>query len=299
MGFTGLARWLNAPPNGLQLISDNILRNHNGAYRGKWYLTVKSFRSTLGQIPGFTIPSERIICALTMNENVFVLLEDPLAPTRADIIANPSDGNVYQPTHYRNTFLTLTPPGALEQLLNQLKARWIPVRQSTASNIGQRGQAAGPQLVIDGHVFGIGSDWIVRVGNVILAGGAVKGMILEAEYLPLPTLKSPTADGTSELVSNLLISVLPNIKDARTLAIAISDSQWEDFLWDREDEEREQESKMGVQKNAEKHPSDGVHYYGDEELPMKKNQKGDWTGVDRDRRSAYLIIGSLRSETIL
>ncbi|KAL0574534.1 hypothetical protein V5O48_007426 [Marasmius crinis-equi] len=229
-----------------------------------------------------------------MNDNVFVLLEDPLAPTRADIVANPPEGTTFQPTHYRNTFLTLSPPGALEQLLSQLKARWIPVRQSSNSNMGQRGQASGPQLVIEGHIFGIGTDWIVRVGNVILAGGAVKGMILEAEYLPLPSLKSPAADGTSELVSNLLISVLPNIKDARTLAIAISDSQWEDFLWDREDEEREQE-----QRTTEKDVADGeVHFYGDEDLPVK-NQKGDWTGVDRDRRSAYLIIGSLRSETIL
>ncbi|KAJ8086672.1 hypothetical protein PM082_005495 [Marasmius tenuissimus] len=296
MGFTGLARWLNAPPNGLQLISDNIKRNHSGEYRGKWFLSVKSFRSTLGQIPGFQIPSERIICALTMNENVFVLLEDPLAPTRADIVANPSDGNVYQPTHYRNTFLTLSPPGALEQLLSQLKARWVPVRQSANTNMGPRGQASGHQLVIDGHIFAIGTDWIVRVGNVILAGGAVKGMILEAEYLPLPSLTSPAADGTSELVSNLLISVLPNIKDARTLAIAISDSQWEDFLWDREDEEREKEET----KPEKDIPDDEVHFYGDEDVPVSvKNQKGDWTGVDRDRRSAYLIIGSLRSETIL
>ncbi|KAK1236616.1 hypothetical protein PQX77_000168 [Marasmius sp. AFHP31] len=231
-----------------------------------------------------------------MNENVFVLLEDPLAPTRADIVANPSDGNVYQPTHYRNTFLTLSPPGALEQLISQLKAPWVPVRQSSNTNMGPRGQASGHQLVIDGHIFAIGTDWIVRVGNVILAGGAVKGMILEAEYLPLPSLKSPAADGTSELVSNLLISVLPNIKDARTLAIAISDSQWEDFLWDREDEEREKE-----ETKAEKDiPDDEVHFYGDEDVPVSvKNQKSDWTGVDRDRRSAYLIIGSLRSETIL
>lgn len=95
-------------------------------------------------------------------------------------------------------------------------------------------------------------------------------------------------------MSNLLISVLPNIKDARTLAIAISDSQWEDFLWDREDEEREKEQTM-----AEKDvPDNEVHFYGDEDVHVK-DQKGDWSGVDRDRRSAYLIIGSLRSETIL
>jgi hypothetical protein len=82
------------------------------------------------------------------------------------------------PTHYRTTFLTIRPPGALEQLLAQLKARWVSVRQSTTSGT-QRGQSSGQQLTIDGYIFAIGSDWLVRVGNVVLAGGAVKGMLLE------------------------------------------------------------------------------------------------------------------------
>ncbi|ESK96028.1 hypothetical protein Moror_7373 [Moniliophthora roreri MCA 2997] len=287
MGFTGLARWLNAPASGLQLITDNIIRNHNGVYRGKWYLTVKSFRSALGQIPGFQIPAERVMCALTMNDKVFVLLDDPLAPSRRDIISD------FQPTHYHHTFLTLSPPGALEQLLSQLKARWIPVRQS---NPTQRGQTSGSNLVIDGHVFNIGNDWIVRVGNVILAGGAVKGMILEAEYLPLPTLNSPTPDGTSELLSNLLISVLPNVKDAKTLAITLSDAQWEDFESDRDEDDKWVEQKP--QSDGKEKPSDGIHFYGDEEEPSAPREN-DWTGVERDRRSAYLIIGFLRTETIL
>lgn len=122
------------------------------------------------------------MCALTMDENVFVLLEDPLAPARADI-ATETEGQeapyLHNPTHYRTTFLTLSPPGALEQLLAQLKARWVSVRQST-TNTSHRGQIAGPQLQIDGLIFGIGTDWKVRVGNVILAGGAVRGMLLEA-----------------------------------------------------------------------------------------------------------------------
>ncbi|KAK7049498.1 hypothetical protein VNI00_005529 [Paramarasmius palmivorus] len=286
MGFTGLARWLDAPTNGLQLITDNIQRNHNGVYRGKWYLTVKSFRSQLGQIPGLQIPAERVMCTLTMNDKVFVLLDDPLAPSRRD----PID---FQPTHYHHTFLTLSPPGALEQLLTQSKAPWIPVRQSASTQKGQ--QTSGPNLVIDGHVFHIGNDWIVRVGNVILAGGAIKGMILEAEYLPLPTLHSPIPDGTSELLSNLLISVLPNFKDAKTLAITLSDAQWEDFEADRDEEDKWAEQKV---EKSEKEPSDDVYSYGDEEDPTVA-RKNDWTGVERDRRSAYLIIGFLRTETIL
>jgi len=101
------------------------------------------------------------------------------------------------------------------------------------------------------------------------------------------------ADGTSELLSNLLTSVLPNVRDAKTVAVTISDTQWEDVLWDREEEE-----KGVIEASREvKSESDDVYAYGDEDIPRKK--KGDWSGVDRDRRSAYLIMGALRSEGIL
>lgn len=119
------------------------------------------------------------MCALSMNENVFVLLEDPSAPTRADVLAMaPPDilpSQVQGPNHYRTTFVTLKPPGALEHLLGQLRAPWQPGRQA----VSQRGQPIGHQLTIEGSIYSIGTDWLVRVGNVILAGGAVKGMLLE------------------------------------------------------------------------------------------------------------------------
>jgi len=228
-----------------------------------------------------------------MDENVFVLLEDPVAPTRADVLAVAPPGqeaeNLQNQPHYRTTFLTVRPPGALEQLLAQLKARWMSVRQT--SGTAPRGHAAGQQLSIEGQMFSIGSDWLVRVGNVILAGGAVKGMLLEAEYLPLPVLHSPIADGTSELLSNLLTSVLPNVRDAKTVAVTISDTQWEDVLWDQEEEER------GTKEQEMKRDESEIYAYGDEDIVEHK--RGDWVGVDRDRRSAYLIMGALRSEGIL
>lgn len=114
---------------------------------------------------------------------------------------------------------------------------------------------------------------------------------MQAEYLPLPVLHSQAADGTSELLSNLLLSVLPNIRDAKTVAVAVSDSQWEEVLWDREDEER-----LSREKEVEV-DEDNIFVAGEEGLSGKK--RGDWTGVDRDRRSAFLIIGALRSEGIL
>jgi len=236
------------------------------------------------------------MCTLTMNDHVFVLLEDPAAPSRADVLATiqstaSAPPQITHPPHYRTTFLTLKPPGALEQLLSQLKARWIPVRQNSATS-SQRVQTTSQQLTVEGHVFAIGNDWLVRVGNVILAGGAVKGMLLEAEYLPLPVLHSQAADGTSELLSNLLLSVLPNIRDAKTVAVAVTDSQWEEVLWDREEEER-----LSREKEPEEDIEEDIFVAGEEGLPVKR--RGDWVGVDRDRRSAFLIIGALRSEGIL
>lgn len=105
---------------------------------------------------------------------MFVLLEDPVSPQRADLLQPTPEGQPTipltgpgAPQHFRSTFLTLNPPGALEQLLSQLRARWVPVRQS------------GQQLSVEGNIFSIGTDFLVRAGNVVLAGGAVKGMLLE------------------------------------------------------------------------------------------------------------------------
>jgi len=148
-----------------------------GQIRGKWQLSARSYRSTLGAINVST--HERSMCLLTMNDNVFVSLEDPSAPTRADLAyhASQSETAIVEPTHYRNTFLTLSPPGALEQLLSLLRARWISTKQSTG-NTAQYKQT-GAQLVVEGNIYAIGTDWIVRAGNVILATGAVKGILLE------------------------------------------------------------------------------------------------------------------------
>jgi hypothetical protein len=111
---------------------------------------------------------------------------------------------------------------------------------------------------------------------------------LQAEYLPVPVLQSQTADGTSELLSNLLTSILPNIRDAKTVAVTIGDQQW------KEVEEEDVDDQQAV--DVEGVVSD-IYVSGDQEVPTK--QKGDWVGVDRDRRSAYLIIGALKMEGIL
>ncbi|KAF9057553.1 hypothetical protein BJ165DRAFT_1421304 [Panaeolus papilionaceus] len=293
MGVTGLARWINAPATGLQLVKDNLIQNHNAQYRSKWELSIRSYRSVLGgQV-------DRNLYTLTTEDKVFVHIEDPAAPNRSDVLAAAPPGEeaayLQMPTHFRNTFITLKPLGGLEQLLNQIKARWIPVRQSS-SGTSQRNQMSGQQVVIDGHVFSIGTDWIVRFGNVNLAGGAVRGMILEAEYVPLPVLRSSMADGTSELLSNLLTSILPNIRDAKTVAVTSSDSQWADILWDREEEVKALEAAKSVPVQEKSDPDDPYDWDNDEVVESKK---GDWMGLDRDQRSAFLIMGALRQEGLL
>lgn len=92
-----------------------------------------------------------------------------------------------------------------------------------------------------------------------------------------------------DLMSNLLTALLPNIDDAKIGAVTISDAQWEDVLWDREEEER------GLKKKKEEDPDD--IYFSSDDIVTK--EPGDWVGIDRDRRSAYLIIGALKSEGLI
>lgn len=68
--------------------------------------------------------------------------------------------------------------------------------------------------------------------------------------------------------------------------------------WNCDDSEESDVEQTKNDKGPEFHQDDDVYVYGDEEDPSEK-QKGDWTGIDRDRRSAFLIIGSLKSEGIL
>lgn len=122
------------------------------------------------------------MCALTMGENVFVTIEDPFAPSRGEYAAAPEAyhqgrGRPGPPPHYRHTFLTLSPPGALEQLLAQLRARWMTTKQGMTQGQAARGSSS-QQLLVDGGVFAIGTDWILRAGNVLL-NGVPRGMLLE------------------------------------------------------------------------------------------------------------------------
>jgi hypothetical protein len=77
--------------------------------------------------------------------------------------------------------------------------------------------------------------------------------------------------------------------------VTISDSQWEEVLWDREEEERGEQEKPVQEEEEEVLDEIYVSDEQERDVPVK----GDWVGVDRDRRSAFLIIGALKSEGIL
>lgn len=140
--------------------------------------------------------------AVTMNDAVFVLVEDPAVPVVDGIpppspdvpLANaeqapppppppiraaPMEDEQPRP-HRRTNFVIIKPPESLELLLQQLKAKWTPVRQSVGTGGNKQG-VGQTQVTIDGAIFSIGADWIVRAGNIMIAGGVTRGMLLEVK----------------------------------------------------------------------------------------------------------------------
>ena len=153
-----------------------------------------------------------------MNALSFVLLEDPAAPQVAEMDALAQSKNTQSegelqglqelkaPPHYRYTLLTVSPLSALEQLIAQWSNRWVPTRQQSSTSRNQS-TVSGNLLTVDGIVFSIGSDWLVRIGNVILAGGAVKGMLLE--------VRSAVAAIASSFYTYLLIGGISSFSKAK------------------------------------------------------------------------------------
>jgi hypothetical protein len=62
-------------------------------------------------------------------------------------------------------------------------------------------------------------------------------------------------------------------------------------LWDREEDGKSL-------KNQKSNPQDNDPYAWDAH-DITDRKQGDWEGVDRDQRSAFLIMGALRSEGLL
>jgi hypothetical protein len=105
-------------------------------------------------------------------------------------------------------------------------------------------------------------------------------------------MSSQESSGSSPLLSNLLVSMLPNVPGAKVEAVTICDDQWEDVLWDREADEPRTVNEEIVRNEME-------DIFVTPEDDGSSHSKGDWVGVDRDRRSAYLIIGALRTDGLI
>jgi len=114
--------------------------------------------------------------------------------------------------------------------------------------------------------------------------------IKQLEYLPLPTF--PSDGSTPPLLANMIASLLPAVEEAKIVSITMGDAQWEDVLWDREALRTQRETKQSEPED----PDDPYLWDGPE---VKSSKPNDWTGLHRDRRSAYMIIGALRSEGLL
>lgn len=76
------------------------------------------------------------------------------------------------------------------------------------------------------------------------------------------------------------------------MAVAVTDSQWEEVLWAGDTEEQ---ARKDAAENKEEE-GNSIFFSGDHEEVV---QKGDWLGVDRDKKASFMIIGALRSEGLL
>jgi hypothetical protein len=97
-------------------------------------------------------------------------------------------------------------------------------------------------------------------------------------------------------------------------AVTVSDGQWAEIEPDEEVRSTEPAPKFtaesselgenavpdGIEaESLDAHVDDDVYVYADEEQAEEEPRKGDWTGVERDRRSAFLIMGALRGEGLV
>jgi len=111
----------------------------------------------------------------------------------------------------------------------------------------------------------------------------VKGMVFEVEYLPQPVIEP---SGSPELLLNFLSAIIPVIKDLKVSIVIVNQAQWNEVLGNELDDDMDV-----VDDNSD------IFIHENNLTPVHRQE--DWTGVERDRRSAYLIYGALKLEGIL
>ncbi|CCA66621.1 hypothetical protein PIIN_00304 [Serendipita indica DSM 11827] len=298
MGVRGIARWSNAPSTGVQLISDSVSRQHGARPSGSWQAEIRAIRRHT-YVDGVTsVGGERLLWEYTnAGDQVLTIIEDPTAPKRADYMAARAEAmqaNAAKqqaglevaelpplPPHFRHTLISYR-QASIEALLDQLGGAWN-LQQQKPTDLGMMGRPTGGtthRLRIEGRVWNIGSDWIVRVGGVFAIGEQFKGVIMEIEYLPVDVL--PQDDGSSVFLDQFTASLIPSQlpSEANFNSVVIADKEWAHVC--------------GIDIASGSSPADeDIYVYGDEEQTAEDpSHKDDW------RRSAYMIVLAFHGEGI-
>ncbi|KAG8860948.1 hypothetical protein FRB91_000144 [Serendipita sp. 411] len=299
MGVRGIARWSNAPPDGVKQIEESVSWQQRARKFGVWLAELRTLRRSVILPDGTSIGSERLLWEyISGPENILVIIEDPTAPKRAEYLvaraeihaanagkkeAGVPDSELQPepmvPRHYRHTLISFRMP-MFSSLLDQLAGPWnsqAPKPNPAAPS--HKGTSGGMihRLSIRGNMWNVGSDWIVRVGGVYAAGDIFRGVIMEIEYLPVDIL--PYVEGSSAFLDAFTLSLLPSLPtEANFNSVIIDDQEWAHVC--------------GVDWMAPATATDDIYVYGEEES-VENAQKDDW------RRSAYMIVQAFHGEGLL
>ncbi|KAG8757317.1 hypothetical protein FRC14_002165 [Serendipita sp. 396] len=294
-----IARWSNAPPDGVKQIEESVSWQQRARKFGVWLAELRTLRRSVILPDGTSIGSERLLWEyISGPENILVIIEDPTAPKRAEYLvaraeihaanagkkeAGVPDSELQPepmvPRHYRHTLISFRMP-MFSSLLDQLAGPWnsqAPKPNPAAPS--HKGTSGGMihRLSIRGNMWNVGSDWIVRVGGVYAAGDIFRGVIMEIEYLPVDIL--PYVEGSSAFLDAFTLSLLPSLPtEANFNSVIIDDQEWAHVC--------------GVDWMAPATATDDIYVYGEEES-VENAQKDDW------RRSAYMIVQAFHGEGLL
>ncbi|KAG8985603.1 hypothetical protein FRB90_004589 [Tulasnella sp. 427] len=215
---------------------------------------------------------------MTTGDTCFVLCEDVAAPShvtfenskRAALAQDPNAKIPARPPHYKTTSLTLSPPSLLSLLFQQIGG----------GNVwSNRMPGALPDTEINGAVFQIGEDVILRVGRVVQKSQP-RGLVIEAEFVPLPRAPAPGQD--PRLLQELITAVAPTNSDVK--AVSLTDDQWSEIL-----------TVPGQQATpATIDDSDDLFTWPNKEDGT--DSQLEWMGPEREKRSAFLLLKLLVTE---
>jgi len=233
-----------------------------------------------------SIYQARTIYSVSTSTATYALLEDQAVDLTGSDRSNP-----------RVTFVAITPPESLPSMLAQIAGNWSASRPNAAVPGRSVLPAGAGQVHLDGHVYSVGTDWLVRIGNVTQPGGVHKGIVIEAEYLPVHDLPSSLGtQGDSAIVTEFLTGIIPKSSEDQIMAVALTPQQWADVLASGDDLDLDH-TKAEEHGNT-KHDEDDIYF-----IPGKdeddRTAKFTSAGQSRERRSAYLIIRCLQGEGIL